>query len=360
MAVNKEETKGKSKADPTEMLLAEVEVRQKDPSKPQRAQTAGEILFNRVVYTGIGLGVNEASALVISDEFQHGVGKKWFEGIASWMEKSLKFKDTTKNGKFVTANANAKNMLLWGSLLISGTLLVYPMKKLEDNKGYWVKKLNHWVDKWRGNKVSDDFIKDMDGKQLTAEQLTHADIVAARDKEVEEALACEAKQTWPSLIIGRGIAVGTALGLGHVIGQEGSGKMMNWSEKLLTGSVQPEGKKSRMHRYAALAALETLSCTTTSIALEIASKLFAKRGLAVRDAESCTEIVHRNGNGNGSNGGTNGTSSSAEDKDHKIMTLATPSGEEDKLQKYKKKAILPSESHVDQIKSGETSFSLAP
>jgi hypothetical protein len=36
----------------------------------------------------------------------------------------------------------------------------------------------------------------MRGNKMTDEE------VAARDQEVERAIACEAKQTWPSLIIG--------------------------------------------------------------------------------------------------------------------------------------------------------------
>lgn len=360
MSDKKEEGQNKRKADPDKMLLAEVEVRQHDPNKPQRKPTAGEVAFDRIVYTGIGFGVNEASALVISDEFQHGVGRKWFESIAKWMEKAFSFKDTVKNGKLTTANANAKNMLLWGSLLISGTLLVYPMKKLEDNKGYWVKKLNHWFDRMRGNPRLDDLVRDMDGKQLSGEQLTKEDIVAARDREVEEALACEAKQTWPSLIMGRGIAVATALGLGAVIGHERSGRMMNWSEKLITGTVQPEGKKGRANRYAALAALETLSCATTSVALEIASKVFAKRGVTVRNPEVCTDLVHRNGNGSNGNGG-NGDNASKNAIECAMPGEPLTAEAAARLEKFKKQPVVPSESHVDQVsKSGETSLSLSP
>lgn len=364
MADSTEQNKDTPKADPRELLLAEAEVLQHDPKKPPRKRTAGEVAFDRVVYTGIGFGVNEASAIVIADEFEHRSGKKLFENLSHWVEKTFKYKDVMKDGKLLTGNAQARNMVLWGSLLISGTLLVYPMKKLEDNKSYWVKKANHWFDKLRGNKVADDFVLHVDGKQLTADQVSHEDIVVARDAEVERALACEPKQTWPSLIIGRGIAVITALGLGAAIGKERSDKMMNWSEKLLTGSVQPNGQKTRVHNWAAVTALETVSCATTSIALEIASKFFAKRGLTVRNPEVCTQIVHEKDRP-ATNGGGNGSSDKPADKDEKALAQPTAPADckptADKLEKFKKQAIIPSESHADQVsKSADPGYSLAP
>src|ERR1700733_12079213 len=37
-----------------------------------RKRSPGEVAFNRVVYTGIGFGVNEAASLWITDQFVHG------------------------------------------------------------------------------------------------------------------------------------------------------------------------------------------------------------------------------------------------------------------------------------------------
>lgn len=324
MLENKPELKIPLKPDPDGLLLAEVEARQKDPKKPHRQETAGEVIFDRTVYTGIGFGVNEISAIVIADEFKHGIGKGWFEDISKWMVKNLKFKDTLKNGVTVTAQKNAASMLLWSSLLISGTMLVLPMKELEDNKGYWVKKANHWFDKLRG-------------KKLTAEQ------VEMRDEEVEQALACQPKQTWPSLAIGRGIAIVTALGLGKAIGETRSQKMMDWSEKLLTGSVAQN--KNRWHRYAAITSLETTSCLATSMALESTSKLFAKRGVTVRNPEVCTAIVH-------DEIPPAGSAAPADDTDSRRIDP-----ERFKKQSFVKHA--KHESHADAAKASDTGFSLA-
>ena len=322
--------------DPTEMLLAEAEVLEKDPKKPHREKTAGEVAFNRGVYTGVGLITNEVSAILIADEFQNRSGKKLFENISQGMVKAFNFKDVVKNGKMITAHQNASSMLMWASLLISGSLLVYPMKKLEDNKGYWVKKANHFFDKMRGNAMAPED-------------------VAERDNEVEKAIACEAKQTWSSLLIGRAIAVATVLGLGKAIGTERSDKIMDFAEKGLMGSIQPVGQKNRWHSYAAVLPLETLACTTSSVALEMFSKLFAKRGVTVRNPELCTAIVHEQLPEYISNGNAN-----MSDKDTKQVTPCEPCAAS-KADAYKKKPIAKMESHVDALKkASETSYSLAP
>ena len=332
-----------TKADPTEMLLAEVEVRDKDPHQPHRKKTSGELAFDRGVYTGIGFVANEASAIVIADEFEHGIGKKWFESISEAMVKNLKFQDTIEKGITTTAKSKASNLLLWGSLLISGTLLVLPMKLLEDNKGEWVKKANHWFDRRHG-------------KAMTPEE------VEARDKEVENALACEGKQTWPSMIFGRAIAVCTALGLGKAIGPHGSEKMKNWSEKLLTGSVQTT--KNRAHRYAAIASLETLSCAATSIMLEISSKLVAKRGVQVRNPELCTSLVHEQLHeqlhADTASGSSDKPATTGSDANNITQTTSvTPVSDTDKFAHLKKKPMVKMDTHVDAAKATDTSFSLA-
>ena len=325
------------------MLLAEVEVRDKDPHQPHRKKTSGELAFDRGVYTGIGFVANEASAIVIADEFEHGIGKKWFESISEAMVKNLKFQDTIEKGITTTAKSKASNLLLWGSLLISGTLLVLPMKLLEDNKGEWVKKANHWFDR-------------RNGKAMTPEE------VEARDKEVENALACEGKQTWPSMIFGRAIAVCTALGLGKAIGPHGSEKMKNWSEKLLTGSVQTT--KNRAHRYAAIASLETLSCAATSIMLEISSKLVAKRGVQVRNPELCTSLVHEQLHeqlhADTASGSSDKPATTGSDANNITQTTSvTPVSDTDKFAHLKKKPMVKMDTHVDAAKATDTSFSLA-
>jgi hypothetical protein len=255
------------------------------PPAAQRQQSAGEVAFNRIAYTGIGFGVNEVSSLWITDQFMHGknlfekssgalkragswFSKEGFDGASKWLAKAFKVTDKLKNGKIITAQARAGNGLLMVTLLSGGTLLLLPMKWLEDHKVYWVKKANHTIDWMRGNKLS-------------------AEDVAKRDDEVEQTIACSPRQSWPSMLLGRVIACASSVGTGtFLIGPENNKKIMDMSEKALAGSVQT-GEKSRWNRYASLIGVETYSCAISSIVLEFASKFLAKKSSRVHDPELC-------------------------------------------------------------------------
>ncbi|NBO19531.1 MAG: hypothetical protein EBV03_09975, partial [Proteobacteria bacterium] len=134
-----------------------------------RKRSGGEVLFDRVVYTGIGFGVNEAASLWITDQFMHGkpkwylggkpFSKEGFDSAAGWIAK-----------KFKMPKAKAGNTLLMATLLSGGTLLVLPMRWLEENKISWVQRANHMLDGWRGNKMSAEeaVIQDYDATGLSA------------------------------------------------------------------------------------------------------------------------------------------------------------------------------------------------
>ncbi|MGE0753905.1 MAG: hypothetical protein AB7L92_01950 [Alphaproteobacteria bacterium] len=252
---------------------------------PDRKETAGEKIFDRTVYTGIGFGVNEGLSLWVTDQFMHGKnllakvpGMKtagmWFsaEGFDRASEAWTRLlKLEAKNGK--TAKQNGANSLLMLTLLSGGTLLLLPMKWLEDTKATWVKKANHMADKWGGNK-------------LTPEQ------VEARDKEVEQHIACSPRQSWPSFLVGRTIAITSSWASGtFIMGPKRNEQLMDWSEKKLTGSIQPKEHKTTGHRYARLASVETYSCAISSIVLEAMSKLFAKRSSRAHDPELCQKFA---------------------------------------------------------------------
>ena len=245
----------------------------------------GEKLFDRVTYTGIGFGVNEASSLWITDQFMHGKNllskvpgplKKageWFsqsgyERAGDWLGKTFKMAErVTKEGVMETTSQRGRNLLLMLTLLSGGTLLLLPMKSLEDNKHYWVQKANHLLDKMRGS-------------TMTPEE------VEARDKKVEQDIACSPRQTWPSFLLGRVVAVSSSVITGtFLVGPKNNQKIMETSERILAGSVQKE--KNMWHRYASLIGVETYSCAISSVILELMSKFSAKRGTTVHDPEIC-------------------------------------------------------------------------
>lgn len=257
----------------------------KDGKQPEKS--GGEVVFDRVVYTGIGFGVNEASSLWITDQFMYGknmlehsspelrkmgswFSKEGFERVSEGIAKTFNLTEKiAKDGSKITPKARGGNALLMVTLISGGTLLLLPMKWLEDHKNYWVKKANHMLDSWRSDKLS-------------------AAEIEARDKEVEQKIACSPRQSWPSMLLGRTIAVGSSISTGtFVVGPEGNDKLMNWSEKAITGSIQPEGKKDAAHRYARLLSVETYSCAISSIVLEVMSKLFSKRSSQVHDPKTC-------------------------------------------------------------------------
>lgn len=248
-------------------------------AKSGRKPSGGEVLFDRVVYTGIGFGVNEASSLWITDQFMHGkpkwylggkaFSKEGFESAASWISK-----------KFHMPHAKAGNTLLMATLLSGGTLLVLPMRWLEENKISWVQRANHMLDGLRGNTMSDAEVK-------------------ARDEEVERAIACSPQQNWASLLVGRVAAMFSSWATGtFLVGPENNRKIMNWSEKTLAAGANAVGlekmaKTDTFKRYAQLTGVETYSCAISSVVLEIASKLFAKRGTEVHDLEICRKYEAR-------------------------------------------------------------------
>ncbi|MBY0406466.1 MAG: hypothetical protein K2Q01_02150 [Rickettsiales bacterium] len=243
---------------------------------PNRKKSSGEVLFDRVVYTGIGFGVNEAASLWITDQFMHGKPKSWlggkafskegFEAASNWIAKTFKM-----------PKAKAGNSLLMVTLLSGGTLLVLPMRQLEEHKLYWVKKANHFMDWVKGNKMS-------------------AEDTAARDAEVEQHIACSPQQTWKALAVGRVTAMLSSWATGtFLIGPDNNKKIMNWSERQLTGAAKAVGmektaKSDIFKRYAQLIGVETYSCAISSVVLEIASKMFARRGTEVHDPEICKKI----------------------------------------------------------------------
>lgn len=271
--------------------------------KKSHKKSGGEIIFDRTVYTGIGFGVNEASSMIIADELRYGnnkyFGKEIFHKAAEGWVKMLKLKDkVSKDGKQITSLARAENTLEVGALLIGGTLLLLPMKWLEDRKENFVRKINHGIDKMRGRDKDDAAIQ-------------------ARDQEVAETIACQPKQSWTSLIIGRISAVVTNMLIlsNTVFAEPRATQVKDFSEKHVTkltvkadkmmgdkpnsalkrmmGDPTKPFEERRFPRYARIAAIETLYTVSSSVVLEIVSKLTARKKPLVHDSKLCEEAAKR-------------------------------------------------------------------
>lgn len=250
--------------------------------------TAGEIVFDRVVYTGIGFALNEALGMLFAVEMRDFGGKEAYLKASKWWQKTLGFKNKTKNGKTITGLERAADSLEIAALLTSGTALLAPMKMMEDRKSKIVRNLNHLMDK-------------LPGRHLDAEA------VRARDEEVERGLACEPKQSWNSLILGRLIAIGHNMFFlkETVFGGLRTQKVKNWSEEYVTLATdklhawtggQPDSMIGRMRNsprfepYAKILGLETLYTIASSVVLEVASKFIAGKKTTVKDPELCARV----------------------------------------------------------------------
>jgi hypothetical protein len=264
-----------------------------------RKKTTGEVVFDRTVYTGIGFGANEIGSLIFTGMFERGpgkyLGKQGFERASEWMVKAFNMKNKIKGGKTIEAHASAKNILMWASLNFIGTVIILPIKILDNHKAGVVRTINHTMDKIRGSKLSQEEI-------------------AARDTEASHAVACEPRQTWPTILIGRAAGMLTAIGgLGYLMGAERNEKVKQFSDKALTGAAQKGdamlGGKTRLgkwanskedsafHYYTRLIGPETLGCLATSVVLEIVSKFMAKKNPTVKDPKFCDEMTAAAGNG---------------------------------------------------------------
>lgn len=286
----------------TEMGPTDTHKKDADGNPIRRTKTTGEWLFDRVVYTGIGFGVNEAMSLWITDQFVHGknllektpgflktmgswFSKTGFDKLSQKIADTFKLKEIMAEGQKLSPKARGGNTLLMATLLIGGTLLVLPMKLIEDNKAYWVKKANHLMDRFRSQK-------------LTSEEMVK------RDDEVEQAIACSPKQSWPTLLIGRAIAMLASWSTGTWMGKKRNDRVEDFSHNMLTGAIKETNtlfggtEKSPLarfadwnvtKRYARLVGLETYSCTISSVTLELVSKLLSCVWPRVHNPELCRE-----------------------------------------------------------------------
>lgn len=227
-----------------------------------KATTAGELLFDRITYTGVGFILNEALSIALTDMVLHGHGKPYTDKAGTWLAESLPnlFKDKVVNGAIQsTATQNATSKIMFAALTTPGTVLMVPIKWMEDHEKTLVKSLNHLVDK-------------LTSKHLTPEEQ------AVRDNIVDERIATQPSQTWGSLIGGRVIGLGWAMGLGHALGPHRIDGIQDFSENLLMKPAKPGVNPDWRRRYSRLAGIETVTCSTTAVVMESSSKFMAWLG----------------------------------------------------------------------------------
>ncbi len=257
-----------------------------------RKQSSGEVAFDRIVYTGIGFGVNEVSSMIIADELQYGIGKKHYNALSEKLSVLYKADKIDYKGRIISKAKQAGNMLEIGALLIGGTLLVLPMKMMTDRKAEISETFNHWIDKFKG--------RELDGEALKA-----------RDQEVADAIACEPKQSWKSLLIGRAAAVINNMFImsNTLFTAPTADRIKDWSEthvvdgtvkldkllgdkpnspiKKMMGDLSAKFEDNRFRRYARIFSIETIYTAISSLVLEVVSKFTAGKKPEVQNPAKC-------------------------------------------------------------------------
>lgn len=176
------------------------------PPAQKRKKSAGEVAFDLTTYGGVSLLGNEALGMAITKQTETGFLRGAFrktQQIAEKLPLLNKLPYVHERSPF----------LLWAT--VSGTLLVLPVKMLEDNKGKLVRLFDRIV---RGKNAEND------------------PDLAARHNEMENA----PRQTWASLGEGRVITVASALLVDAFIG---------WPKAVITKLFDKPGKPNDLASF---------------------------------------------------------------------------------------------------------------
>ena len=153
------------------------------------AKSDGEKRFDTITYKGLGWLGTAVLGIYLSHEFKEGWGKPYFhratEHLAPYYQKLMR---TTEQ----TAREAVQSGLVHAGLVAGGSIPVYPIKKLEDNKATIVAHFDHQINEKRRRR---------------GDAPTEAELAVQR--QTQERLASKPKQTWGSLLAGRAAGVST-------------------------------------------------------------------------------------------------------------------------------------------------------
>lgn len=158
---------------------------------PKQEMSKGERWYNWIVYSGINYWVNLVSSVAMADVLIFGKGRKPMDWAIGKVAKGL---EASGMMKLKSAYHNSKTTLETLTLLSGGTLLLVPMKILEDHK----RSVVHWLnDKLGVDQTAPD------GHKQTPDEIF---------------IECEQpKQSWWTAIKRRVYAIATVAAVGQVI-----------------------------------------------------------------------------------------------------------------------------------------------
>jgi len=165
------------------------------PLPKKRKKIAAEKQFDMLVYGGLGGVITTAISVIGADWVNHGSGKEKCARISERIGTRL---SQWSGGTHVVCTRVAHSWLLTAGLMMGGLAMLIPMKKAEDNKPQWVRRLHE--------------------RHVAARAARGNPLSEKEQQEAEVALAVldkEPKQTWGSILTGRVIG---SLGVTVVLG----------------------------------------------------------------------------------------------------------------------------------------------
>ena len=255
------------------------------PAQPtshvKQKASKGEKVFNATVYSALNYWVNLGLSLVVADHFVNKGGKIWLTKGAEKIGKMVARDPAALEATTRTAERTLETL----SLLSGGWALLWPMKKLEDNK----RPIVHWLnDKLGVDQTAPD------GHKETADEIFI-------EKE-------QPKQSWIKIIFRRLLATGAVLGTGQAlnVAMRDHAKTAEWeksasydktrdpfggkavTERFIIDNVNkglksgyvPNGEKiaenDTFKRYLGLAALDSIFTKITAVVMQVTNG--AKKG----------------------------------------------------------------------------------
>lgn len=210
-------------------------------------KSSGEQLFNAVTYKGIGWLTNAAMSVYFTDLLMHGSGKPFFD---TSIKKLAPFFQRITGGTIEAAQKTARGTMMTMGLFSGGTLLLYPIKKLEDHKAAIVK----WLDKKLNN------IWEPSKEDIEIQDSAH------------KRLESDPKPSWPNIILGR--VLGTAAVFVAILGVYNPENSTRYFAKK-TGEAMQESANQKIkalggsERFRNLFALSIIEVYTSLIAEEV-------------------------------------------------------------------------------------------
>lgn len=217
--------------------------------------TLGEKAYNLGVYTGIGYFVNLFSSVAITDYFLAGGGQKYLQQGAQALNKLV---DNAPKPIKETAGYNALKTL---ALLSGGTLLMAPIKTLEDNK----RRAVFWINRQLG-KTDPNCPPDLDAKPLSD----------LRDDQLPQIVEEPPKQTWGNALLRRGYGIAAVQSASYISntmwGNENlENASTNWAfknlKKLDVPAMNRLMEKDWFKRYTKLTLLDAVFTVITAGAI---------------------------------------------------------------------------------------------